>query len=130
MPINSTYNPTDATPYIPAQMPESAAAPPPPPPPQAPPPQAPLGYGGGKAGALGAIASFGDSILRGYMKGHAQAQQIKALKMKKQADAAQFSYNNDAEKYLNLVKQYGDPKQLIQEKQKIEAETQAGGAPT
>jgi hypothetical protein len=64
------------------------------------------------------------------MKGKAQAEQIKAFRMKKQADAAQFSYNNDADKYLSLVKQYGDPQQLMKEKQKIESEMQAGGAPT
>jgi hypothetical protein len=126
MPTTPQYNPTDPQPYQPAQLPESATAPPPQQV-ETPAPFKPssLGFGGGGKGALGGIASMGDSILRGYMKGKAQADQIKALKLKKQADAAQYSYNNDAEKYLDMVKRYGDPKKLQEEKKKIEGEIQS-----
>src|SRR5271154_5195346 len=94
---STTYDPYDPQPYKPVELPPSAVQAPPPV--DVPPAAQPGLVGKGRGGALSAVATMADNIMRGYMRGKSQAEQIKAMKLKRKADGLQFSYNNDAEKY-------------------------------
>jgi hypothetical protein len=107
-PIN-TYDPNNPNPYTPpapAQLPEITA-----------PPVAdwksenkqPPVFGGGKKGAIGTIATLGDSMLRGYMKGREQAQQKQFAQASQMIKGLQYSHNNDGQKLASLAQQGYSP---------------------
>jgi hypothetical protein len=98
---DTAYDPSSATPYQAPKLPEIT------PPPQrdkadtAPP--APPTMIGGKGAGVAKVATILDNVLRGVMRGREQAQQINYYKAKKLSDGLQYSYENDAQKYLALA---------------------------
>lgn len=108
------YDPLNPTPYKP---PQDVSTPPPitAPPPKvseegSAPPKAPTSIGKGGTGTATSIAFIADSILRGVMRGRQDAQVAQAAKLDKLSKGLQFSYQNAAQKYVELVKSGADPK--------------------
>jgi hypothetical protein len=98
---DTAYDPSSATPYQAPKLPDIT-----PPPPRdradtAPP--APPTMIGGKGAGVAKVATILDNVLRGVMRGREQAQQINYYKAKKLSDGLQYSYENDAQKYLALA---------------------------
>lgn len=104
------YDPANPIPYIAPKLPEIT------PPPTRPqqetqqPQQSPIGpQVAGKGSGL-ATAAFGlDSILKGYMRGREQAQQMAAYKAKRLSDGLRYSYDSAAQNYYSLLQSGADP---------------------
>lgn len=62
------------------------------------------GMGGGAKGTIGTIAYMADSVLRGAMRGREEAEKKKFVQAKRAYDAAQYSHQNDAEKYFEIIR--------------------------
>jgi len=75
---------------------------------QKPEPSAPRVVPGAK-GSKGAAIAYGiDSVLRGFMKGRADAEQRKAYKANRLMQGLQFSYQNDAKLYAGYIQSNPD----------------------
>ncbi len=105
MPIQSTYDPTSANPYQAPELPQQQPMPGTEPMPAKPSPfggQPGYQFNGGPISSGGAIAGIADNVLRGIVNGHAQAEQWKALKLKKKSDDLNASYQADTQR-LNEI---------------------------
>src|ERR1700733_4048495 len=104
------YDPSNPTPYTAPQLPEITA------PPQRPaqetqqPQTAPTGPQVGRSGGgLASGAFMIDSILKGFMRGREQAQQVKAYKAKQLSDGLRYAYETSAQQYTALLQAGADP---------------------
>jgi len=57
----------------------------------------------------GAVATIADGILRGFMQGRSMAEASKVMKLKRRTDDLQNSYNQDAQRLLELTQAGVDP---------------------
>lgn len=96
MPAAQQYDPRNPTPYTPVQAPE--IAPPSPSPISNDPVQA-----NGAVRKSGAIATIADGMLRGFMQGKATADAKRVMQLKAKSDNLLASYNQDAERLVNLT---------------------------
>ncbi len=99
------YNPLNPQPYTPPELPQQTQ------PGTEPMPAKPSPFGGqpgyqftqGPISHGGAIAGIADNVLRGIVNGHAQGEQYKALKLKKQSDDLNASYQADAQRLWQVA---------------------------
>ena len=102
MPQPQEYNPLNPTPYQAVQAPEMA-----------PPTPSPLPAQGpeinGAVGRSGAMATIADGMLRGFMQGKAMVEAKKAMQLKAKSDNLLASYNQDAQRLVQMTQAGVDP---------------------
>jgi hypothetical protein len=76
----------------------------------------------GAKGSKGAAIAYGiDSVLRGFIKGRADAEQKKAYKANRLMQGLQFSYQNDAKLYSGYIQSNPDVAAKLSELQQLTA---------